>query len=66
VTLKVTRPGKPDAIERVNANSLGFPAATVTTGASSIESPAADAVHAARPTEIDTTPVATADRQPMR
>src|SRR5213593_755119 len=64
VTVKVTSAGRPDVFEIVNANSLGFPAVTVTTGASSVASLAAEAVQQARPTETVTTEVAKVDRQP--
>ena len=66
VTLNVTSPGRPDAFDSVNANSLGFPAVTVTTGASSVVSLAAEAVQHARLTEAATTHVTNADRQPIR
>ena len=66
VTVKVTSAGRPDVFESVNANSVGFPAVTVTTGAPDVASLDAEAVQQARPTETVTTVVANADRQPIR
>jgi hypothetical protein len=66
VTLNITSPGRPDDLDNVKANSLGFPAVTVTTGASADAALAAEAVQHAKPTETETTPVANVDRQPIR
>jgi len=63
VTLNETTAGSPDDFDNVNANSLGFPAVTVTTGAAAVR--AAEAVQQPAPTQADATQIANVHRQPM-